>query len=49
MKNYQINYSARLYYPVSKESVEGMAMTRYMSRNVAKGLAKKECIEKNEF
>lgn len=32
--------SARLYYPVSKESVKGMAMTRYMSRNVAKGLAK---------
>ena len=34
------NISARLYYPVSKESVEGMEMTRYMSRNIAKGLAK---------
>ena len=32
--------SARLYYPVSGKSVKGMAMTRYMSRNVAKGLAK---------
>lgn len=31
---------ARVYYPVDKESVKGMNMTRYMTRNVAEGLKK---------
>lgn len=32
--------SARVYYPVLKEKVEGMDKVRYMSRNIAEGLKK---------
>ena len=31
---------ARVYYPVSKDSVKGMSKARYMSRNIAEGLKK---------